>query len=119
MLINSSNILIEGLNLSNNLQNIFLFGSNNTIIANNTISDSICGIDVNYCGWTDRETGTRCEFYSFNTTIKGNIVLDNGVGIRVISDLPWTRPVHFLLSRVAVGILDRTDANGNRRHYCG
>ena len=86
MLINSSNILIEGLNLSNNLQNIFLLGSNNTIIANNTISDSICGIDVNYCGWTDRETGTRYEFYSFNTTIKGNIVLDNGVGIRVISD---------------------------------
>jgi parallel beta-helix repeat protein len=86
MLINSTNILIEDLNLSNNVQNIFLLGSNNTIIANNSVTHSIYGIDVNYYGWIDYEAGMYRRFCSFNTTVKGNIVLDNGVGIRIMSD---------------------------------
>jgi parallel beta-helix repeat protein len=86
MLINSTNILIEGLNLSNNVQNMFLLGSNDTIIANNLVTHSIYGIDVNYYGWIDYEAGMYRRFCSFNTTVKGNIVLDNGVGIRIMSD---------------------------------
>ena len=86
MLINSTNILIEGLNLSNNVQNILLLGSNNTIIANNSVINSVYGIDVNEYGWIDYEAEMYCHFCSFNTTVKGNIVLDNGVGMRIRSD---------------------------------
>lgn len=53
MLINSTNILVDGLNLSNNVQNIFLLGSNNTIIVNNSVTHSIYGIDVSKYGWFD------------------------------------------------------------------
>jgi parallel beta-helix repeat protein len=86
MLINSSNILVKDLNLSNNLQNVFVLSSNNTIIANNTIANSIYGIDASDYGWFDTNTSTNYKFYSFNTTIKGNWIGDNGVGIRVYSD---------------------------------
>jgi len=85
MLINSTNILIEGLNLSNNVQKIFLLGSNNTIIANNSVINSVYGIDVNEYGWIDYDAGMFLRFGSFNTTIKGNVVIDNCVGIRIIS----------------------------------
>jgi parallel beta-helix repeat protein len=80
-----TNILIEGLNLSNNVQHIFLLGSNNTIIANNSIINSVYGIDVNQYGWLDYDAGVFLRFCSFNTTVKGNVVIDNGVGIRIIS----------------------------------
>lgn len=86
MLINSTNILIEGLNLSNNVQNILLLASNNTVIANNSITDSIYGIDVSDYGWFDYNTSIFHRFYSFNTTVKENMLLDNGVGIRIKSD---------------------------------
>jgi parallel beta-helix repeat protein len=86
MLIDSTNILIEGLNLSNNVQSILLLGSNNTVIAKNSVTDSIYGIDVNEYGWVDHEAEVYRSFCSFNTTVEGNTVLDNGVGIRVIGD---------------------------------
>ena len=86
MLINSTNILIEDLNLSNNVRNIFLLASNNTVIANNSIVNSIYGIDVGDYGWFDYDTSIYHRFYSFNTTIKRNILVDNGVGIRIRSD---------------------------------
>jgi len=86
MLINSTNILIEGLTLSNNVQNIFLLSSNDTVIANNSISNSIYGIDVWEYRWFDRNTSTLYSFYSFNTTIRENTLVDNGVGIRIYSD---------------------------------
>ena len=84
MLINSTNITLEDLNLSNNVQNIFLLGSNNTIIANCSVTHSVYGIDVGYYAWFDYEAGTYYRFNSFNTTVKGNMILDNGVGIRVM-----------------------------------
>jgi parallel beta-helix repeat protein len=86
LLIDSTDILIEGLNLSNNVQSIFLLGSNNTVIANNSVTHSIYGIDVNKYGWFDYEAGAYRSFCSFNTTVEGNIVLDNVVGMRIISD---------------------------------
>ncbi len=86
MLINSTNILIEGLNLSNNVQNVFLLASNNTVITNSSIINSIYGIDVRDYGWFDYDTKIYHRFYSFNTTVKGNILGDNGVGIRIRSD---------------------------------
>jgi parallel beta-helix repeat protein len=86
MLINSTNILVEGLNLSNNVQNIFLLASNNTVIANNSISNSVYGIDIGDYRWFDYNTSIHHRFYSFNATVKGNVLVDNGVGIRMRSD---------------------------------
>lgn len=86
MLINSTNILIEGLNLCNNLRNIFLLASNNTVIANNSLTNSIYGIDVKGYGWFDYDMWIQHSFHSFNTTVKGNVLVDNGVGIRIRSD---------------------------------
>jgi len=84
MLINSTNIRIEDLDLSNNVQNIFLLASNNTIIANSSITNSIYGIDVGYYGWFDYNESVFHNFFSFNTTIKGNILVNNAVGIHII-----------------------------------
>jgi len=72
------------LNLSNNVQNIFLLTSNNTIIANNSISNSIYGVDIGWFGWLDSNSSVYYCFYPFNTTVKGNMLVNNGVGIRVL-----------------------------------
>ena len=82
MLISSTNILIEGLNLSNNVQSVFVIASNNTVIANNSITNSIYGIDIK--GYRDFPTGVR--HISFNSTIRGNVLINNGVGMRAHSD---------------------------------
>jgi parallel beta-helix repeat protein len=86
MLINSTNILVEGLDLSDNVQNIFLLASNNTVIANNSVTSSVYGIDIGKYSWFDYNKMINYNFYSFNTTIKGNTLVDNGVGIRIRSD---------------------------------
>jgi parallel beta-helix repeat protein len=86
MLMNSTNILVKNLNLSNNVQNIFVLSSNDTVIANNSVANSVYGIDASDYGWFDYNTSTYYRLYSFNTTVKGNIVADNGVGIRTYSD---------------------------------
>jgi parallel beta-helix repeat protein len=86
MLINSTNIRIENLELSNNLQNVFLLGSNDTIITNSSITNSVYGIVISDYGWYDLNSGITYRFYSFNTTIKGNLLVDNGVGIWIRSN---------------------------------
>jgi parallel beta-helix repeat protein len=86
MLINSTNIQIENLELTNNIQNIFLLASNDTIIENSSITNSVYGIVISDYGWYDSNSGITYRFYSFNTTIKGNILVDNGVGIWIRSN---------------------------------
>ena len=82
MLINSTDILIDGLNLSSNVQNILLLASNNTVITNCSISNSIYGIFVK--GLFDYDTE---KFrVSYNTTIQGNAFIKNGVGMLVLGD---------------------------------
>ncbi len=46
MLINCSGISIEGLNLTNNLENIVIFASNDTLIRNNYLANSVYSIKV-------------------------------------------------------------------------
>ncbi|MEM3873843.1 MAG: right-handed parallel beta-helix repeat-containing protein [Candidatus Bathyarchaeia archaeon] len=88
MLINSSNILVESLNLSNNLQGIYLLGSNNITIANNTIRGSIYGIDIDILSWIEwiEHELIRHRICSSDITIKENIILNNGVGIFIRGD---------------------------------
>jgi parallel beta-helix repeat protein len=78
MLINCTDITVEGSDLSNNTQNIILLNSNNTLIKNNTISNSVHGISIE-----DLVTYTSNGWVSIpsvNNTIADNTILDNGIG---------------------------------------
>jgi parallel beta-helix repeat protein len=86
MLIDSTDIRVENLELSNNLQSVFLLASNDTIITNSSITNSVYGIVASDYGWYDSNSGITYRFYSFNTTIKGNMLVDNGVGIWIRSN---------------------------------
>jgi len=85
-LINSTNIRIENLVLSNNVQNVFLLASNDTIIANCSLTNSVYGIVISDCSWYDFDAGMLFRFYSSNTTIEDNTLVENGVGITIRSD---------------------------------
>lgn len=81
MLINCKDIIVEGLSLSNNIQNIILLNSNNTLISNNSISNSVHGISID-----DLFMPTSNGWYlqpSVNNTITGNNLHDNGVGCKL------------------------------------
>ncbi len=81
VLINCTDIIVEGLSLSNNMQNILLFNSNNTLISNNSISNSVHGISIK-----DLSVKTSSGWYvqpSVNNTIMDNTFLDNGIGCRL------------------------------------
>jgi parallel beta-helix repeat protein len=86
ILINCTDIVVEGLNLSKNVQGVLAVASNNTIITNNSISDTVYAIDAkDYRYWSPAdEKWLPCS--SCNTTIKRNLMVDNGVGIRISSN---------------------------------
>jgi parallel beta-helix repeat protein len=83
LLINSTAILVEGLNLTNNIQSILLLSSNNTVISNNSICNSLHAVEIRDYGIIDVSHSSFTSFYSCNTTIVRNMLTDNGVGIRV------------------------------------
>jgi parallel beta-helix repeat protein len=82
VLLNSTNVLIEGLNLRNNVQSVLVLASNNTVIANSSIANSVYGIDVRGFRWQYNSSQSPIDYISFNTTVRGNVLTDNGVGIR-------------------------------------
>jgi parallel beta-helix repeat protein len=82
MLINSTNILVEDLNLSNNVQSICLLATNDTIIVNNSITNSLCGIDAE--GY---EVYDQIHYFaSFNITVRENSLVNDTVGVHLRSD---------------------------------
>lgn len=83
MLINSANIELRDLNLSNNVQNIFIIASNNTVITNCTIGNALYSVDA---GPSRSFNGTFLPLPSFNTTVKESIISNNAVGIRLRGD---------------------------------
>ncbi len=88
ILINCTNILVEGLNLSKNVQGVLAVASNNTIITDNSISDTVYAIDAKgyrYWSLADDEWSS-VDYTSFDTTVKRNIIVDNGVGMRISSN---------------------------------
>lgn len=102
-LINSTNILIENLTLSHNVQSIFLLATNNTLIRNCEITNSSYGIvtktyfdyvdyitkkyyyssNVKIAECTIRFNGAGITFGSFNSTVSCNTVSDNLLGIHI------------------------------------
>jgi len=83
ILINSTNILVSGLSLTNNVQNIFLIASNNTVITNCTVSDAVYGLDAQP---SHSFNGIYLSIPSFNTTVEKSTISDNAVGIRLRGD---------------------------------
>jgi parallel beta-helix repeat protein len=80
-LINCTNMTVDGLSLSNNMQNILLFNSNNTLISNNLINNSVCGIWIK-----DLFAPSNGNWYrqpSINNSILGCTLLENGIGCKV------------------------------------
>jgi parallel beta-helix repeat protein len=81
MLINSTNIQLSGLSLTNNVQNIFLINSNSTIITNCTIRNAAYGVDAEPF---HSFNGTFFQMIpSFNTTIEKSTISNNTVAIRL------------------------------------
>lgn len=76
-LINSTNILIENLTLSHNIQGIFLIATNNTIIRNCKITNSSYGLVTK----TYFDHTTMKYYYSSNVKITECAVQFNGAGI--------------------------------------
>jgi parallel beta-helix repeat protein len=86
ILINSTNIRIENLVLSNNVQNVFLIATNDTTIANCSITNSVYGIAISSYSWYDFALALFFRFDSYNTTIEDNTLIENGVGMTIRSD---------------------------------
>ncbi len=84
MLVNCTNILVKDLNLTNNLENIIVFASNNTTIGDNLIANSVYGVKVSYFPH-QLNPGLFEVIASYGTVISGNIVFNNGVGIMLSS----------------------------------
>ncbi|MGD0494884.1 MAG: NosD domain-containing protein [Candidatus Bathyarchaeia archaeon] len=88
ILINCTNISVEDLNLTKNVQGVLAVASNNTIIANNSISDTVYAIDAKGYRYLSRadDEWLFVDYTSFNTTVKRNMIVDNGVGMRISSN---------------------------------
>lgn len=83
MLINCSGISIEGLNLTNNLENIVIFASNDTLIHNNHVANSVYGIKVSSFSRMNADNSGDIR-RSFNVTVSDNTLVNNGVAIHLL-----------------------------------
>jgi parallel beta-helix repeat protein len=83
MLINCTNISVEGLNLTNNLENIVIFASNNTMICNNYLANSVYNIKASDYGYLDT-TLRPVDLQCFNVTVSDNTLTNNGIAIDLL-----------------------------------
>jgi parallel beta-helix repeat protein len=83
MLINCSGISIEDLNLTNNLENIVIFASNDTLIHNNHVANSVYGIKVSSFSRMNADNSGDIR-RSFNVTVSNNTLVNNGVAIHLL-----------------------------------
>jgi len=80
-IVNSTNITIENLNPTRNVQGIFLMCSTNTLISDNVITGTRYAIDIR----SELIPIPQDELlYSINTTIDNNVVTYNGAGIHLL-----------------------------------
>jgi len=80
-LVNSTNMVVENLNMSNNVQCVFLMATNNTIVRNISTENSSYGIAIE--GATDMYTNYTSpeKIASFNNTVTNCVLVNNGAGI--------------------------------------
>ncbi len=114
MLINCSGISIEGLNLTNNLENIVIFASNDTLIRNNHVANSVYGIKVSSFSRLNADNSQDLR-RSFNVTVNNNTLVNNGVAIHLLQTDNSTisgnvldgNPVGILLSDASYSAISR------------
>jgi parallel beta-helix repeat protein len=82
MLINCTNITVQGLNLTNNLENIVIFASNNTMISNNKLANSVYGIRASSINFYTNSTFV--DIQCFYITVKDNTLTNNGVAVELL-----------------------------------
>jgi len=134
-LINSTNITVEGLNLTKNLQGLLMVRTNNTRIQNNNIANNYGeGVELFDC-WnnsvagnniTDHWTGISVSrssnnsisgnnitanyrsgvwVYGSNNTISGNSIENNGDGICLVDSSNNTIASNYVTANNDIGIL--------------
>lgn len=82
MLINCTGISVEGLNLTNNLENIVIFASNDTLIRNNYLANSVYSIKVSDFGYMNQNKSLgSVDIRCFNVTVSDNTFMNNGVAL--------------------------------------
>ena len=82
MLINCTGITVKDLNLTNNIENIVIFASNDTLIRNNYVATSVYGIEARpFYRWRDDQSQDVRR--SFNVTVCNNTFVNNGVGVHL------------------------------------
>ncbi|MCK4424732.1 right-handed parallel beta-helix repeat-containing protein, partial [Candidatus Bathyarchaeota archaeon] len=103
--VNSTNISIKNLNVSNNRQGILIVSSNNTMISGNTISTVAYGIAI----YQSYKQIPGPIHDSINSTVFNNTVTASGAGILLRSG--WNHTVSFnSLSNNLAGIVVRGGA---------
>jgi parallel beta-helix repeat protein len=120
MLINCSGISIEGLNLTNNLENIVIFASNDTLIRNNRVANSVYGIKVSSFNRMNADNSQDIR-RSFNVTVSDNTLVDNGVAIHLLQTGNSTisgnvldgNPLGILLSDTSYSTISRNMINAS------
>jgi hypothetical protein len=82
MLINCTNITVQGLNLENNLENIVIFASNNTLISDNSLANSVYALKASSIGLFANSTTENIQ--CFNLTVSDNTVVNSGVALEIL-----------------------------------
>jgi parallel beta-helix repeat protein len=102
-LINSTNIIVENLNMSNNVQCVFLMCTNNTVIRNASIVNSSYGIEIE--GMIDYTNYiSPVKITSFNNTITNCVLRNNGAGILLGKQSQYNMVSKNVASRNLMGI---------------
>ena len=120
MLINCSGISIEDLNLTNNLENIVIFASNDTLIRNNRVANSVYGIKVSSFNRMNADNSQDIR-RSFNVTVSDNTIVNNGVAIHLLQSGNSTisgnvldgNPLGILLSDTSYSTISRNVINAS------
>ncbi len=108
MLINCTNISVEGLNLTNNLENMLIFCSNDTVIQNNYVDHSVYGIRAADFAYYDYSALESVSFRCFNITVSCNTFRNNGIALDLLYAENCTISGNSLDGN-PVGILSDTD----------
>jgi parallel beta-helix repeat protein len=108
MLINCTDIKVEGLNLANNLENILIFASNNTDVCNNYIANSVYGVRAGYLSYMNFTITQSVYDECFNLTVSNNTLTNNGIGLELLQAENSTLSGNTLQEN-PIGILSEAD----------
>lgn len=104
-LINCTNVIVQGLNLTENWQSISIKSSSDIMISDNSITNNIYGLKIEGSGFFDLNSGIYFSFSSVNVTVKNNVFLDNDVACELTYPTVDCLVLNNTFERNPVGIL--------------